>query len=216
MGGQILYMIHIITERNAWQDALQDIVHFDFYHTYDYHQSEKHQDDLSCLIHYEANGDKILLPLILRNLEQSGDQLQDATSVYGYAGPLARCNHQGTIQSFATELSSLLKSFNVVSLFTRLHPVLENQEIISSLGSIEEAGSTISIDLTEPVDIQRMKMRRETKYKLNKLRKAGVECHKLDWTTYGQEFISIYEETMHRLNASKRYFFPEKYYHDFF
>ena len=80
--------ICIIKSKTEWQDVLKEVDNYDFYHTYDYHDLSKLKDEKAILIKYTAGDIVIALPLIVRKIGNSN--YFDATSVYGYAGPLCK------------------------------------------------------------------------------------------------------------------------------
>ena len=79
-------MIKIITSKTDWETALSEVKFFDFYHTYDYHQISKTALEEPVLVSYRDQNTLVLLPLLLRRIFDS--EFYDATSVYGYSGPL--------------------------------------------------------------------------------------------------------------------------------
>ena len=103
-------------------DCLPGVFH-DFYHLLTYVAlcaEQEGGDGRALLVQDEGRG--LLLPLILRPIPDGG---VDATSPYGYPGPLI----WGTADpDFGRDalLSGiqLLESLQVVSVFVRLHPVL--------------------------------------------------------------------------------------------
>ncbi|MFC4639976.1 GNAT family N-acetyltransferase [Deinococcus hohokamensis] len=207
-------MIEFITEQVAWQQALNEVGGYDFYHTHDYHQLEQKPGETATLLRFREEGTLILLPLLLRPLPSAlgRPDLHDATSVYGYAGPLAQGDTAAVEAAFQQMLETALRERGVVTVFSRLHPLLDHSAVLTGLGEVFTTGVTVSLDLTEPPEAQRAAYRRDTKYNLNKLRRGGVECRELPWAEYGDVFVSIYDETMRRVEAQSSYFFPRAYY----
>ena len=78
----------IITSRHKWRQCLNEIELYDFYHTYNYHILEKGKNNQPVLLKYTEGSSVIALPLIIRKIEKS--EHFDATSVYGYSGPIAK------------------------------------------------------------------------------------------------------------------------------
>src|SRR5680860_565729 len=81
-------MIEIITDKEEWNSFMKLVGHFDFYYSYYYHLLSKKDEEEPMLIAYRETGMLIALPLLVRDIE--GTSYKDATSVYGYTGPL--CN----------------------------------------------------------------------------------------------------------------------------
>ena len=78
--------IEIIKSKIEWDDFLRNIDEYDFYHTYDYHQISKSSGDIAILIKYSKDDVLIGLPFIIRKI--NGTPYYDATSPYGYSGPI--------------------------------------------------------------------------------------------------------------------------------
>ena len=76
---------------------------------------------------------------------------RDATSVYGYSGPL--CSHKdiprAVVDGFQRDLIAALQELQVVSVFSRLHPLLPAQTtLLDGLGDHQFDGVTVSINLS--------------------------------------------------------------------
>ena len=211
-------MIEFITKSSQWREALADVGEYDFYHTYDYHQLGQNPGETAALLRFKMDTTVILLPIMLRTVpaELQRPDLQDANSVYGYTGPLVRGETVELKDVFHSALSVALRERGIVSVFSRLHPLFDHSELLIGLGRVVTAGATVSVDLTLPLESQRAAYRQGTKNILNKLQRNGAKCLKLPWTAFGDVFVSIYEETMHRVKAQKSYFFPRAYYDHLF
>lgn len=208
-------MIEIITDREEWNSFMGLIGHFDFYYTYYYHFLSKQASEKPVLIAYRETGTIIALPLLLRKIE--GTSYSDATSVYGYAGPLCKSEgkHASAIDNecFKHEFQRFLMDHQIVSVFSRLHPYVDYQEnILRNIGDIARPGNVVNIDLTLPVDIQRQQYNNRLKTYVNKARRMYTI---IDGNQEGQmeEFIEMYYENMRRLNADAYYFFENRYFY---
>lgn len=204
----------IISEKPKWDIALKKVDNYDFYHTYDYHNLSKLENEHAILIEYTEENKKIYLPLIKRKIPNS--DFFDATSVYGYAGPIHKnIDSSFDNKKFIEQLNIFLKEEKIVSVFSRLNPFIENQNFsINGIGKIIELGSVVNIDLTKNVDDQRTIFSKTTKRYLNKCRKlcdVKISKEEEDINT----FIDLYYENMDRVNAKKEYYFSKKYFFDF-
>jgi len=200
-------------------DVLSVVEQYDFYHLPGYHQL--HEDSGKGALVVFREGEKIIaLPLLVRKissipgLEKYTDCF-DATSVYGYAGPVANkkaASDQKFLNSAREAFFCFAKQRNWVTVFSRLHPVLKDQCFLVGLGETVKLGSTVGIDLSLPYEQQRANYRKDHKYGINKLRRQGVTV-RLDKTFESlHEFVEIYHETMKRVGADKSYFFPYSYF----
>ena len=208
-------MIEIITSREGWSSFIKLIGHFDFYYTYYYHFLSKRDGERPVLIAYREKDTLIALPLLIREIEGTG--YSDATSVYGYTGPLFKsANNDPNVfdtSRFRAELQNFLFDNKIVSVFTRLHPYVAYQEyLLKDIGTINSPGSVVNIDLTLPVDIQRQQYNKRLKTYVNKARRKYtiIQAREEDQI---QEFIAMYYENMRRVGADDYYFFDQRYFY---
>ncbi len=168
-------MIEIIKEKELWDNLVEKCDFADFYHTYDYHHTAKAKGEEPALIHYAENNITIVLPLLFRNIEYS--LYKDATSVYGYPGPITKnITSDFDYKVFQKELHQLFREQNIISVFSRLNPFIPNQErCLIETGGIETLGKVVYIDLNETLDEQ------------------------LSFTTKGLELILINQEPFTKL-----------------
>jgi hypothetical protein len=161
----------------------------------------------------------IALPLLVRSLDGMavsaaiGAGWMDATSVYGYPGPVASAEPipSAVVGNFQAALLQRLRDGRVVTVFSRLNPLLAQRPLLTGLGNFQKS-QTVSIDLTLPVAVQRSCYRRSFKEAINKLRRLGLTVVCEADRTNADDFIRIYHETMHRVEAADRYFFPVSYF----
>lgn len=205
-------MIEIITERTIWNDTISLSMHSDFYHTYFYHNLSKKENETPILIKYQEHNTCVLLPLLLREIENS--DYKDATSVYGYSGLLCISDMSNfDNENFKKELNLFLLKNKIVSVFSRLHPYLNSQEkILNGIGHISNPGDVVYINLLEPIKIQRQHYSNRLKTHINKAKRLCTII-KGETKAHVQEFIKIYYENMRRVNANESYFFDESYFY---
>lgn len=206
-----------LNNKAAWRRALSAAGRHDFYHTPDYTQNVLKDDEVGYLLCSGRAEPRLLLPLILRPVDLEGmgrSGLHDVTSVYGYAGPVSGsqppspCDHA----RFHADLLNFFTEKKVVTVFSRLHPVLDNHRLLRGLGEIHHVGRTVSVDLSLPPDLQRALYRDNHKTGINKLKRVGVECKEIAYDDFIDEFIEIYHDTMHRVGAEPNYFFNRRYF----
>jgi hypothetical protein len=195
-----------------WNGIVRSMNQYDFYHLAEYHRLE--QSGQSLLLHFFSKGTSLALPVILRSID--GTEYRDITSVYGYAGPL--CNQETPdeqiVKDFQKEFLNFCDSLKVVSAFSRLHPLFNNQELIlSRCGEVVDTNLTVAIDLSLPEQEQKKQYARSTKYNINRLRRKNILVSKAQTKEEIDLFIEIYKENMNRVNASKMYFFPNNYFY---
>ena len=215
INNDVKHEISTITSKSEWKNILKEVDNYDFYHTYDYHKLSKEKDDKPILIKYSEGNKLILLPLLVREINNS--RYFDATSVYGYAGPLQKnINNTFNNGNFIKVLQQFFKEEKIISVFSRLNPYINNQSILlDKIGQIEDLGQVVNIDITKDIALQRTQYSKSTKSRVNKARK---QCYVKEVHTENEinEFIDIYFENMERLNAKDSYFFDRNYFFDFY
>ena len=207
--------ISIVEKKGEWDDLVASFEHSDFYHTYDYHIITKNNNDRPILIKYIEEDKTIALPLLIREIP--GSSFKDATSVYGYAGPLTK-NLGVTYDNlhFRTLLQNFFLKINIVAIFSRLNPFIPLQStVLENLGKISIAGKIVNIDLTQDLETQKKCYNRRLKSYINKSRNHYTAKSA---TTDSEiiAFIDLYYENMSRVNATKGYFFSRDYFFNLF
>ena len=207
-------MIEVITNKQEWSLLINEVDTYDFYSTFDYHALSDTDGERPILIKYTENDIIIGLPLLIRKIQNTS--FFDATSVYGYAGPISKNvtkNFDNRI--FKKELYDFFVDNQIVSVFSRLNPYLPHQSnILSAIGEIKLKGDVVMIDLAENLDVQRQQYQRRIKSHINSARKLCT-IKKADSKDDIKAFIDLYYENMNRVDAKESYFFRENYFYKF-
>jgi hypothetical protein len=212
-----------LDQSTRWDAVVQKVGEYDFYHTAAYHRlAQRKGEGDPVLIVVERGSDVIAFPLLLRELPPGGafspfDGLRDATSVYGYPGPLCSMADpdQVLVDHFRWAVEDFFRESRIVAAFSRLHPLFSQSRLLAGFGEIVPAGITVSIDLTLPPEVQRSRFRQDTRYGLNKLRRRGFLCEEAGREAI-EDFVRIYHETMNRVHAEEYYYFDRSYFEQFF
>jgi carbamoyl-phosphate synthase large subunit len=126
-------------------------------------------------------------------------------------------------------LSESWRSQRVVAVFTRFHPLLENQfrlrpataapALLESQGSLHclyrglvPSGQTVSIDLTLPDSQVWRHYKKVLRQEIAGGRRQGLRTAVDDDWTALPDFIELYHRTMSRNRASAKYFFSPDYF----
>ena len=199
----------------AWKEYVDASFVYDFYHTLSYNKLEK--EGASILFVYSEGNNFIALPLIIRKIPDTN--VFDCTSVYGYAGAISNFDMDAISKEFRTSFQNKLNEFfierKIVSVFSRLHPIIENDILIEGLGEIVSLNKTIAIDLTISSEEQRRQYRKSNKYEINKLKRNNFEVVEAITEEEQNDFINIYYETMKKVDANDDYFFSKDYFCEF-
>jgi hypothetical protein len=205
---------------DLWADALRDLRH-DFYHLPHYVRLcvGLYEGGLPrAFIARDADG-LFLLPLILRPIEIGGVEsaLYDAISPYGYASPIISVR-PGYDESLFLEraidaLVDYLLSEKVVSVFCRLHPMLDLPHgPLSRRGVVVEHGPTVYCDLRRPSSELWQATRETVRRQIRRVQKEGYAVEDdTAWDHY-DDFQEIYASTMRRVGASEWYFFDRDHF----
>ncbi|GAB4176122.1 MAG: hypothetical protein Fur005_38100 [Roseiflexaceae bacterium] len=204
-----------------WQQALRQIPH-DFYFLPTYHAlAEARGEGHARLFLYQQGEYTLALPLLLRPLdtitgmEQIGRGWWDATSVYGYTGPIASHTTipEAVLHEFRVALSEALREQRVIAVFSRMHPLQPDQQtILRGLGEYQVRWQTVSIDLQRSPEAQVAAYRQGHRYEVRRLQKLGLNCERDEGFIHLAEFVDIYHETMRRVEATGSYFFDQAYF----
>lgn len=205
-------------QRTSWSNALQAAGPSDFYHEAWYHAlAEERGEGRAELVVATHRGATMVLPLLVRTIdpERTGGiaSLEDATSSYGYPGPVGPV---GDVEAkTAVELDAAIREYlrarGIVSVFSRLHPLLPSFAHAADRTEIVTAGATTSIDLAPAEAKQWSNVRSGHRNGIHRLRRMGYCC-----TTHGVDaldvFVALYDDTMRRIDAAPYYYFPRAHY----
>lgn len=193
----------------AWRDTLTRCRH-DCHHTPGWYTAAERSDHGSAAAVWVTDGThELLVPLVRRPLDCGS---WDATSAYGYGGPVLSSDAPARFADDALGAAiALLREHGCVSWFIRLHPLL-NAGWDSRLGLVVEQGETVSMDLTKSPERQWQETQSRHKLGINRARRAGVTVRLDREFATLPRFVELYNETMTRLEASPYYFFDAQYY----
>lgn len=207
-----------VARTDAWSHALRTAGASDFYHEAWYHAlAEDRGEGRAELIVASHRGHTMALPLLFRTIDRERTSafgpLEDATSSYGYPGPVGPGGDVETKVTIELELAirEHLRARGIVSVFSRLRPLLSSTMRTADAGEILTAGATTSIDLRPTEAEQWTNVRSGHRNGINRLRRMGFTC-----TSRGIEgldtFVEMYEATMRRIDAASYYLFPRSHY----
>ncbi len=201
-----------IEDAAIWNSYIFKADAYDFYHTNAYHKIEVNLTPF--LFVFEAGDDFIAIPLLKRPIK--GTPYFDCTSIYGYTGMVSNINFETIppplIMAFKGAFLQFLKEQNMVTVFTRLHPIINKQFNLDGAFDVYKIGQTIAINLQIPLQEQRLKYRRAYKQKINQARNKGYHIKIADNDQEIKQFVEIYQQGMKKVGASADYFFNDDYF----
>ena len=199
----------IEADHPAWTGALDRVAH-DFHHLPGYVAlAADHEGGVARALLVDDGPRGMLLPLVIRPIPGS---TADASSPYGYPGPLVWGTSEPDFvrAAFAAGIE-LLRSERIVSLFVRLHPLLDAVPPVE-VGTLVTHGETVSIDLTQSPDRLWAQTRTNHRRDIQKAIRLGYVAHIDHRWEHFETFVRLYCETMERLSADERYMFDETYF----
>lgn len=200
----------------VWDALLTRCRDYDFYHTRSYHLLETRNNGYEAVLFVSHLDDSYMaLPLVIRSIPQT--PYFDCTSVYGYCGPVSTIATDAgagpLIRQFQKDLRGFFREKNIIAAFSRLHPLINTKAVFNDFGIIRDVNKTVAIDLGIAPDAQRQQYRKSNKSELNQLRKRkGYSVKKAETEAEITTFVSIYTDTMQRVDAAPYYFFEKDYF----
>lgn len=151
--------------------------------------------------------DVALLPLVRRALPHG---LWDGVTPYGYGGPISSDPGGAFVGRALVAARRALRDEGCVSLFLRLHPILQDWWQVSDERVV--SGVTVAIDLTLPEDVLWGSIRSGHRQDIARARRFGVVSRWADDDHSHSAFAAMYRQTMTRLGAADQYFFGDEYF----
>jgi hypothetical protein len=195
----------------TWASMLRDAAH-DCYHLPAYTElSARQERGRACALYVERDSVRVLLPLIVRPID-GGDF--DATSAYGYPGPIvAGDDDPAVLRDALAEGTETLAAEGLVSLFVRMHPIL-NPRPPEGIGTLVRHADTITIDLSLPSTALWQQMRSDHRIQIRHALKAGYGAEIDQTWAHLETFKRLYRDTMRRVAAQPFYLFDDAYFED--
>jgi hypothetical protein len=153
-------------------------------------------------------GADVALPLLLRPLPDGTGF--DATTAYGYGGPVAG-QAAPPLARFGRALDGWACANGVVATFFRFHPLLETWRNATPQTEVLPLASTVAWDLSPGRDLE-AGLHRHHRRAVRRARRAGVDVRVLERPDELGTFRTLYEETMRRRGAGGFYFFAGAYW----
>lgn len=203
---------------SRWDDLVSRSPH-DFHHLSGYHRLAEGAGEGTGRLYVYGDEDRFLAwPCLIRPLDGG---LADATSVYGYTGPVGLdAEDRQFRQSAWSAFRAAWAEDRIVTLFTRFHPVLANHETCAGLhgaetppgGELLTFGRSVSIDLSLSLEERRASYPQALRQEVKRAERNGLEVALDSGWRHFDAFVSFYRETMRRNEATDRYLFSDAYF----
>ncbi|GAB4365135.1 MAG: hypothetical protein Kow00121_01450 [Elainellaceae cyanobacterium] len=201
-----------------WMQTLHRLDH-DFYHLPEFLDLESDRlQAISEAAVIQENENIFFLPYLLRQWDGgSGKEVGwDIVSPYGYPGFLINAidNRAEFIKRAVVHLQTVWQKRKICSAFLRLHPTLNSgvEQDLADYSALQVSGRTVSVDLACSADDLWKQTRENHRRGIRRLKEIGFSASMVPVETNLDDFITIYEETMDRVNAKPLYYFNRNYF----
>lgn len=199
-----------VVAADEWDGLVARLGADDVYARQGYHVTSAHLEPAGTqpvLLHVADAGGEAALPLLLRPLP--GGEGWDATSAYGYGGPVAA----GAIDqaAFGAALDEWAAANSVVTTFLRFQPLLGNHRLVPARAQLIELGATVAWDISPGRELLPA-MHSHHRRAVRKAEREGVETRVTVGPTDLDAFREMYDHTMRRQEATPFYFFADAYW----
>ena len=201
------------TQDPLWVSVLENIEH-DIYHLPSYVavSSLNEGGDPRALVVTDQSGQLMLLPYVRRPINE---ELWDAISPYGYAGPITSSgvSPQRRIELLDAALNHLMLA-GCVTIFLRSHPGLNLEWPTANVGyeKLRLTSPTVVLDLRQDPDFLWMQFRPGHRYEMTRAERLGYKTLVDRDGQYLSQFAGAYRENMSDSEASNYYFFSDDYF----
>jgi hypothetical protein len=201
---------------SRWRRLLDRVPH-DAYHLPEYCVvAGRYECGVPGAFYAEDGAHALLIPILIRDLPEElgvNGNGQDATSPYGYAGPIATAGIPAeTLCHALARFGELARERALVSAFIRLHPLRSvSTDVLKDFGVVVNHGPVVYIDLTKSPDQLWAETRSNHRRNIARLSRMGYSVDVDDWSAY-PTFRLLYRTTMQRRSARSFYYFSDQYF----
>jgi hypothetical protein len=204
-------------EDARWRRVLEATAH-DVYHLPGYGSLYGQEPGTEERALYVQGADaELLVPMMIRPLPELGVPplagWRDATSPYGYPGPLLRGTFSPVeVEGLRHRVLKALAERRILACFLRGHPLIPQADpVVERMGTAVVHGETAVIELELPDEEITRRMDVPNRRQIRRLKRLGYSCRVDDWRDLAA-FAAVYRETMRRVGAEPFYFFDDAYF----
>lgn len=201
--------VHVVAP-DAWDELVVRLGRDDAYLRLGYHRVSAHLEPAGTqpvLLHFRDAGGELALPLLLRPLPDGAGW--DATSAYGYGGPVGK--GRPDLAAFGAALDAWAVANGVVSSFLRFHPLLGNARFAPPTAELIELGATVAWNIAPGRDLM-ADMHTHHRRVVRKAERAELRVQVSVAPSDLSAFRELYDVTMQRQGAESFYFFGDAYW----
>jgi len=199
-----------VVPEEEWDGLLARLGSRDVYFTLGYHRVAAELEPLAQpLLLRLASGAGPALPLLVRPLP-GGEPGFDATTAYGYGGPVAGPGDPAPAE-FGEALDGWARANGLVATFFRFHPLAETWRAAPPRTEVVPLTSTVAWNVAPGRDLEEG-LHRHHRRTVRRARRAGVSVQVVERPPDLRVFRLLYESTMRRRGATPFYFFGDAYW----
>jgi hypothetical protein len=201
-----------------WTAVLQRARH-DVYHLPEYARAAAHQEGGSAAAFYAESGTAaVVAPLLIRELQSDLDApagWNDATSPYGYSGPIATHGaDELAVRRMLGAFPEVAARCGIVTTFFRLHPFRGvAHSALEQFGRVVRHGPVVYIDLSKSRAELTAETRSNHRRNITQLVRDGFRAEMDQWHEYAG-FREAYRMTMRHNSAAAYYYFSDTYFEE--
>ncbi len=209
-----------IYNSNIWNKYISELPseQQDIYFTPQYYQlyEELGDGEARCFI-YEEQDKLAMYPFLINSINKLGFDLDndyyDIQGAYGYNGVVSNCYDKTFINNFYNAFNQFIIDKNIITEFTRFHPLLENNNFSNNSLDIIFNRKTVLINLNEIYDnIWEKSYSSVNRNMIRKAKKNKIEIKILTDLNDYKNFYNLYNKTMKHVNAEDYLYFNLEYF----
>lgn len=211
-------MLKVLNHNDAgWDEIVRSFKDHDIYYLSGYVNSlYVNGDGMPLLFCYEKDGFKAMQVMLKRDIaddERFEGRIEKGTcydliSPYGYGGWIFEGDADK--KSLFEEYDSWCAEHHIISEFVRFHPLIDNYRYSQDHYEVIPLGRVIAMDCSDK-DLIWSNMSSNNRNKIKRAKNLGIQIRH-GGKEMLEDFISLYEMTMERNNATDYYFFNRDYY----
>ena len=214
--------IFSLKEKNEWNSALKNFQegYKDIYYTPEYYKlyEENLEGEARCFYFKNKYG-YVLYPYLINSINKLGYKLDrdyyDIQGAYGYNGCIFSNNSKELKRNFYNDFRKYCNKNNIVTEFTRFHPIIENHKFSLNYMDVKFDRKTIFLNLNQ--SYEKIFFQEYTSNNRNMIRK-GNRLLNIEISNGADSlvlFVKNYLHTMKRIKSQKYYLFSDKYFQGF-
>lgn len=211
------FTVYTLEESEKWDEIVYSFEKYDTYWLSGYVKAfQIHGDGEPLLFYYEDEVTRGINVVMKRDIAKDShfedileeNKYYDFSTPYGYGGWLIEGKHS---EKLFDEYEKWCKNNGIISEFVRFHPLIQNHIDSNIRYDVSRLGKVVTIDLKSPSVIW-ANLTSKNRNMIRKAQKNEVQIYHGNYPEIYIIFRELYNETMHRDNATDYYFFEEQFY----